>query len=133
MRGNTFCLRAALAVLVLLSGSLQGCISWPKQAQGGLAELQPASDPLLTTLRSAFARLLDENAERKHPAKMLQAQLLLVRAHREHAAGLLIDYRETARQTWETMREIDPRLGPFQLQPAVLPREDRSHETAAHG
>jgi len=106
-----------LLVLAMTVAGLQGCVSWPKEASGGLAELHPPRDPLLRTLRNAFSHLLEDGALNTQPAKMLEAQLLMIRAHREHAGGLLIDYRDTAREAWETMREIDPAIGPLDVAP----------------
>jgi len=117
MRGDTCRRWVLLLILAAMVSGLQGCVSWPKEARGGLAELQPAHDPLLRSLRSAFSHLLDNGALKTHPAQMLEAQLLMIRAHREHAGGLLVDFRESARKAWAAMREVDPTIGPFDPPP----------------
>ncbi len=115
--------RAWAAILIAFAAvsGLQGCVSWPKEARGGLAERERATDPVLLALRKAFRRLINEGALKTHPAPMLEAQLLVIRAHREHAGGLLQDYRETADAAWAVMARIDPSLGPFH--PPELPRD----------
>jgi len=119
---------AIFTACVAVSG-LQGCVSWPKEARGGLAERQRANDPVLVVLRRAFRRLSGSGALKTHPAMMLEAQLLMIRAHREHAGGLRQDYRESARAAWTVMTRIDPAIGPFDPPPAPnRAKQDREPE-----
>lgn len=118
--------RASAAILIafLAVSGLQGCVSWPKEARGGLAERERAHDPVLLALRRAFRRLADDGALKTHPALMLEAQLLMIRAHREYAGGLRRDYWDTSRDAWAAMARIDPSIGPLDARPAP-PRNTR--------
>jgi len=115
---------AAVLIATAAASGLQGCVSWPKEARGGLAERDRANDAVLRSLRRAFRRLADEGALKTHPAPMLEAQLLMIRAHREYAGGLRRDYWDTARAAWAAMARIDPSIGRLDARPAP-PREAR--------
>ncbi len=118
--------RAWAAILIAFTAvsGLQGCVSWPKEARGGLAEQERAHDPVLLALRRAFRRLAEDGALKTRPALMLEAQLLMMRAHREYAGGLRRDYWDTSRHAWTVMARIDPSIGRLDARPAP-PRETR--------
>jgi len=113
---------AAVMIACTALPGLQGCVSWPKEARGGLAEREFSGDPVLVELRRAFRRLADEGALKTRPALMLEAQLLMIRAHREYAGGLRPDYWDTARAAWAAMARVNPSIGYLDATPA--PRRD---------
>ena len=111
----------AVLIACMAAPGLQGCVSWPKEARGGLAERERANDPVLRALRHAFRRLADAGALKTRPARMLEAQLLMIRAHREYAGGLRQDYWDTSRAAWAAMARIDPSIGALEARPAPPP------------
>lgn len=78
------------AIAALLPLLLAGCTVWPPAGTGGWAEHSPApAEPeRLAAAQARFAELAEGPAGQRHPAAVVEARNLLVRALRSQAAGL---------------------------------------------
>ncbi len=87
----------ALSAFLMLAG-LGGCTPWPDYATGGLAERHATDSAAIVLLENRYETLVTAGGLRLAAGRMTDASLLLVRARREHAAGLLED---AERSTWQ--------------------------------
>lgn len=78
-----------------LACAIQGCAPWPASAEGGLAERETSSSPAIFSARERFEALARAGGLDSSPGRMSEARELLVRAHREHAGGLMADAEVT--------------------------------------
>lgn len=83
---------APLLAAALAAGLLAGCASWPEPGAGGYAERRPATEPRLAALVDRYEALRDRGAPRFVAGLADEARLLMVRAQRNHAAGLDDDF-----------------------------------------
>lgn len=91
-RMGTATTTAAAAVLAMLMlPALAGCTPWPEYGTGGLAERQPTESAAVVLLDNRYQALVAAGALRLAAGRMTEANLMLVRARREFAAGLFED------------------------------------------
>ena len=67
--------------------ALAACQSWPEDGRGGYAERRPIADPRLAELAQRFAHQREKGADRFAAGAVHEAQLLFIRAQRNHVAG----------------------------------------------
>ena len=93
-------MRRAPVPVVLLTlaavGGAGGCTPWPEYATGGIAERRPPESMALAALQSRYDALVAAGGMRLAGGRMTEASLALVRARREHAAGLHADSERSA-------------------------------------
>lgn len=77
---------------------LGGCVPWPGYATGGLAERHPTESPEIVLLESRYEALAEAGAMQSSAARMTETNLMLMRARREFAAGLVEDAQHSAMQ-----------------------------------
>ncbi|WP_284179831.1 hypothetical protein [Rhabdaerophilum sp. SD176] len=99
-----------LAILVLIAGLAGGCATWPEPGTGGFAERRPVEDPGLQGLTMRYETLRQRGAERWAAGLADEARLLLIRAQRNHQAGLADDLAEDQRRLARVLDTIEPHL-----------------------
>lgn len=81
---------AALAIVILCS-TVSGCALWPGYGGGGWAERHPVDCPEVLPLMERLDALDRRGASAFHKGRMVDADLMIVRARRELAGGLKKD------------------------------------------
>lgn len=99
-----------LAILLLVASLAGGCATWPEPGTGGFAERRPVEDPGLQGLTARFEGLRQRGAERWAAGLADEARLLLIRAQRNHQAGLDDDLAEDQRRLARVLDAIEPHL-----------------------
>jgi hypothetical protein len=99
-----------LAILLLVASLAGGCATWPEPGTGGFAERRPVEDPGLQGLTARYEGLRQRGAERWAAGLADEARLLLIRAQRNHQAGLDDDLAEDQRRLARVLDAIEPHL-----------------------
>ena len=86
---------ALIVLAVVLTTGLGGCTPWPVAANGGLAERHPTVSAPLLALESRYHAAAKAGADRFSPGRLAEAELLIIRAKREHEGGLIDDCNVT--------------------------------------
>jgi hypothetical protein len=83
-------MRGALLMAVMLS--LGGCASWPESGRGGLAERRVVEDSRLESLARRFEGQRVRGAELHAAGLSSEVRTHLIRAQRNHSAGIYDDF-----------------------------------------
>ena len=84
---------------------------WPQAGTGGLAERQPAQTPAIEQAGVTLDRLSAAGGDRYAAADMVDARMLLTRARREYAGGLMTAADTDLARLKVTIERIETRLG----------------------
>ena len=99
------------AIGLALVASLGACNAWPEAGTGGLAERAVQANEAFEKASETLDRLTVEGGDRYAAADMVEARLLLTRARREQAGGL-VDAATMDLERFKAMAErIELRLG----------------------
>ncbi len=115
------------AALALAMASTVGACgaAWPEAGTGGLAERQAVGGATFDQAGETLDRLTAEGGDRYAAADMVEARLLLTRARREQAGGLIDAATMDLERFKATVDKIELRLaarrGPTPLQPSARP------------
>ncbi|MCZ8183943.1 MAG: hypothetical protein O9322_13295 [Beijerinckiaceae bacterium] len=99
-----------LAILVLVASLAGGCATWPEAGTGGFAERRAVEDPGLQGLTTRYESLRHRGAERWAAGLADEARLLLIRAQRNHQAGLIDDLADDRLRLARVLDAIEPHL-----------------------
>ena len=111
-----------MAVALSLVASLGACGSpWPQPGTGGLAERSAYANESYEKAAETIDRLTLEGGDRYAASDMVEARLLLTRARREQAGGLVdaatMDLERLKATTDRIELRLGARRGPTPLQP----------------
>ena len=114
------------AIALALAASLGAC-GWPEAGTGGLAERSAHANAAYEKAAETLDRLTVEGGDRYAAADMVEARLLLTRARREQAGGLVDAANMDLERFKAAVDRIELRLGarrgPTPLQPTPLQPE----------
>jgi type IV pilus biogenesis protein CpaD/CtpE len=94
-------------VVVAATTALGGCTPWPTYATGGLAERYQTAWAPLAGLERRYDAALRAGGDRFAASRMIDTQLLLARAQREHEGGLIEDANLTLTKADGLLRNIE--------------------------
>ena len=123
------------AIALALVATLGACGSpWPQAGTGGLAERSAMANESYEKAAETLDRLTVEGADRYAAADMVEARLLLTRARREQAGGLVEAATMDLGRFNATVDRIELRLGarrgPTPLQAPAS--QSQAHQSQAH-
>lgn len=99
------------AIALALVASLGACGGWPEAGTGGLAERTPYANASYEKASETLDRLTIDGGDRYAAADMVEARLLLNRARREQAGGLVDAANMDLERFKAAVDRIELRLG----------------------